>query len=267
MALTYDFDIHRLIPTEVTQDPKIAGFLDEIGFNGEARGNHVALFRNPATAEALLGADEEVQAFFKASGFGFVTYDSGAGPGRFPAEDEAAVNDVAQRLAANVQKFDLRGKDFNGFDMGAFCVHLGEMKPVKRTAPAPMAATDMPKSNAEAGSPLERIQQKHAAEQAARREAELADLPDPVRMAQGLDPDVGMPKPAEDAKAGRVKGAPRSGRVVMALAFGLLAVIGMGVGLEMTKPAETETAMQTADEGGAVAQIMELIESFTRSAQ
>ena len=270
MALTYDFDIHRLIPQEVSQDPKISSFLDEIGFNTQARGNHVALFRDPATAEALLGADEEVQAFFKASGFGFVTYDSGAGPGRFPAEDEAAVNDVAQRLAANVQKFDLKGKDFNGFDMGAFCVHLGEMKPVQRVAapaPAPAAMAGAPKSNAEAGSPLERIQQKHAAEQAARRDAELADLPDPVRTAEGLDPDVGIPTPEQTAKPGKVKGAPGSGRVVLALAFGVLAAVGMGVGLELTKPAETETAMQTADEGGAVAQIMELIESFTGSAQ
>ncbi|WP_316646934.1 hypothetical protein [Ovoidimarina sediminis] len=259
------------MPKEIAADPQFAGLMAAAGIDANARGNYRALFRDMATVEALRGADDEVRAYFEASGFGLNVYDSGAGPGRFPAEDEPAVNDVASRLAENIKKFDLKGKNFNGFDMGAFCVHLAEMKPLKAAAPvaAPQPVADSPKSNAQAGSPLERIQQKHAAaaaDRAAMAPGMAPDMAMPGMAAPGaetLDPNVGLPTPEAGAAGGKVRGAPRSGLVGAALVFGLLAVVGMGVGLELMKPAETETAMQTTEEGGTLDRIMGLIEGFT----
>ena len=261
MALTYDFDIRRSMPKAVAADPKFAGMLDVAGMDADA--GYVALFRDPATVQALMGADDQVRAYFEACGFGFETHDSGAGTGLYPAEDEAEVNEVAERLAGNIANFPLKGKNFNGFDMGAFCVHLAEMKAAP--APAPVAPTTAPVSNAGAGSPLERIQQKHAAQQAALREADVVspvsaeDLLGP-ELGDPNDPNVGMPPAEAMSAAKKVKGAPRSGRVMTALVVLLVAAVGAGVGLEMMQP----EVVETAEEGGSpLDRVMELIEGFT----
>ena len=137
MSLKYDFDIHWVIPREMFADPKLGEMLGETGLEANARGNYVALFRDPATAEALRGASSEVQEFFKACGFGFNTYESGAPEGRFPASDEAAHTDVLTRMNENLQKFDLKGADMNGFSFTGFLDHVSSAQPIEMEATMP----------------------------------------------------------------------------------------------------------------------------------
>ena len=164
MSFSYDFDIHWIIPQEVMADPAIAKMMGEIGFQANTRGNYVALFRDPRVVEALRGADPKVMALFEAAGFGFNVYDSGAGPGRYPAKDEAARTDVVARMAEAMKEMDYKGADLNGFDFGAFLKVVVEAKPVDMGAgappPAPPSGAAQPASiddafaNPKAGSPV-----------------------------------------------------------------------------------------------------------------
>lgn len=131
MALSYDFDIHWIIPEAVVADPAIAKMMGDIGFEMNARSNYVALFRDPRTVEALRGAAPEIRAWMESAGFGFNTFDSGVGPGLYPAKDEAARNDVIQRLSENLDPEALRGKSMNGFDFNAFLEAVMSAKPVE----------------------------------------------------------------------------------------------------------------------------------------
>lgn len=123
MSLAYDFDI-------VQSDA----------------GKYIALFREPETAAALKGADFAVRSYFKESGFGFLTHDSGAGRGRYPLGDEEARIAVIRRLGDTMWRFDLTGADMNGFDFGDFLAHLSEAEPV-----------DMRHSAFSIGLPVERL--------------------------------------------------------------------------------------------------------------
>jgi hypothetical protein len=142
MALKYDYDIHWNTPRAGQADPEIGGVLDEIAAAQDPRATFVALFRDPATAEALAGADPQVLAFFEQSGFGLNSYDSGAPDGCFPAEDLRARNDVTERLTANLSQFDLFGKNTNGFDFTAFLTYEMTAEPIEMAALAdqPLAA-------------------------------------------------------------------------------------------------------------------------------
>ncbi len=83
MPLSYDFDIHWIIPQDALTDPSIARMMGEVGIKQDARANYVALFRDPRTVAALRGADAAVRGWLEKSGFGFETHDSGAGAGRY----------------------------------------------------------------------------------------------------------------------------------------------------------------------------------------
>lgn len=139
MSLSYDFDIHWMFPKELYSDPKLGAFAEETGIATEARGNYLALFRHGDTARALLGADDEVRAYFEASGFGFNTYDSGAPSGCYPIGDELAHVDVIERLTENLAEFDLSGRDMNGFDFEAFLEHVVTAEPIVDSVPEPPA--------------------------------------------------------------------------------------------------------------------------------
>ena len=108
MSLDYDFDI-------VTYED----------------GTREALFRSSKAVEALKGADPVVREYFEASGFGFDTHNSGAGPGFYPSTDEAARVAVIEMLGAHMADFELAGANFNGFDLEAFLTHLTEAEPIE----------------------------------------------------------------------------------------------------------------------------------------
>lgn len=90
MQLSYDFDMFSVIPQAFFEDPKVGPRLRGVGLNHDHRQNRVALFRDPATAEALKRAPQGVQDYLRAAGFGTKTFGSGAPPGRYPARDELA---------------------------------------------------------------------------------------------------------------------------------------------------------------------------------
>jgi hypothetical protein len=134
MPLKYDYDIRWVVANRIEDDPELGGFLKDVSLQQRNGGTYVALFRDPAAVQALRGADPVVQDFFKACGFGFNTYDSGAPDGYFPADDLAARNDVTERLAANLSVYDLTGKSTNGFDFDAFVASEIAAQPIEMDA-------------------------------------------------------------------------------------------------------------------------------------
>lgn len=131
MALKYDYDIQWQFPRESLADKRIGQMLDDGGLRPDMRPNYLALFRDPATAEALKGASEPVRKLFRASGFGFTCYQSGAADGTYPAEDEPAHVDVIGRLTENLQGLSLVAEDLNGFDFEAFVDHILAARPTE----------------------------------------------------------------------------------------------------------------------------------------
>ena len=100
--LSYDFDMVSIFPEPSPAD------------------RCVALWRDPAVAHALRGADERVRALFVRSGFGLTTHDSGAPPGTYPAYDEVARIKVLGSLMRRMFGEDLDDADWNGFNYRAF---------------------------------------------------------------------------------------------------------------------------------------------------
>lgn len=140
VAVKYDFDIHWILPQDLFSDPKIGTELAQLGMNAEARGNYVALFRDPKTVAMLRGADEVTRRFFEACGFGLNVYDSGAGPGYYPEADEQARRDVVAQVTDNLDKYPLKNADLNGFEFARFLALLAMAKPVGPNHPKSQAA-------------------------------------------------------------------------------------------------------------------------------
>lgn len=134
MALTYDYDIRWVLPGDEFDSSVNQPGLKHMGGAQPASREYIALFRDPATAQALSDADPEVRAYFKASGFGLDSYDSGAPAGYFPTEDLAARNDVTERLTHNLAKFDLKGKDTNGIHFADFLAFEMSAQPIDITS-------------------------------------------------------------------------------------------------------------------------------------
>ena len=128
MKLDYDFDIQFVFPREMLGDLEAQEVLHAFGMSRAMRDNFVALFRSQATVDAILGADPVLKDMLKASGFDFTTYDSGAGEGFIPAEEEPYYKDVIQRLPESMDGFDLEHADLNGFDFGAFLLTCARAK-------------------------------------------------------------------------------------------------------------------------------------------
>lgn len=156
MALNYDFDIFSVFPKAVFEDPKVGGMLAETGFVHGQRGNHVALFRDPRTVEALRRAPQTVQDYLRGAGFGMNTYHSGAPAGRYPADDEPARVALIEKLAEelsrhNLPKADDSQPDPEAFSLQAFfeAVMIAEPLP----ADAPLMEPVMPVPFAEARAP------------------------------------------------------------------------------------------------------------------
>ena len=144
MVPSYDFDIQWLIPREVEADPAIGKLLRDVGLYGNSRGNYIALFRDPQVIAMVERADPVLREFLKASGFGFIPYQSGAPEGYFPAVDESARKDVIARLVDNLERFDLKGADLGGFDVAVFFRVITRGQPMAESdtgrEPAPAAA-------------------------------------------------------------------------------------------------------------------------------
>lgn len=152
MALIYDFDIRWVLSEDSPAGSGVSG----AGPGVTPRKGYVALFRDARTVEALAGADETLRRWLSASGFGFTVFDSGAGPGRYPARDEEARLDILGRLSANMKSANLKGAALNGFSMPAFLKAIVEAKPVgapaQAAAPGAEARKPLPKPDIPDGS-------------------------------------------------------------------------------------------------------------------
>lgn len=120
MALKYDFDM-----------------FDQRGNDGGSGGKH-ARFRDLNAVRFLRGASEEVKNCLLESGFELNVYDSGAGPGYYPASDGPARARVIERLMENLEELP-EGADWNGFDIEAFAMAALLAKPLDVSAQAPKA--------------------------------------------------------------------------------------------------------------------------------
>lgn len=131
MTLSYDFDMFSTVPADLR---------DEFGDDADALDEQRALFRDPATVEALKGASREIGRCFLKSGFGLNVYDSGAGPGRFPKADAPARAQVIEDLMTNLERLP-DGLNWNGFDIEAFAMAALNAKPLdgpaRREMPVP----------------------------------------------------------------------------------------------------------------------------------
>jgi hypothetical protein len=135
MALTYDFDMFSIIPTDV--QARYGDLIAELGVP-ETLGTQRALFRDASAVEILKGASEAVKTCLMDSGFGLSVYDSGAGCGRYPASDAPARAQVIERLMENLEKLP-SDADWNGFDIEAFAMDALTAKPREMAAnPAPL---------------------------------------------------------------------------------------------------------------------------------
>jgi hypothetical protein len=140
MVLNYDFDIFSVFPKAVFDDPKVGGMLAELGFEHQQRGNHVALFRDPRTVEALRQAPQAVQDYLRGAGFGMNTYHSGAPAGRYPAEDEPARVALIEKLAEELSRHNLPKSDDSqpnpeAFNLPAFFEAVVMAEPLAADAP------------------------------------------------------------------------------------------------------------------------------------
>ncbi|MFQ1700489.1 hypothetical protein ACJ5NV_07825 [Loktanella agnita] len=98
----------------------------------------VAMWRDPEVLAALRRADPVVQKYFRDSGFGAATYDSGAPSGRYPEADEEPRADIIGKLTTNVHHVDVEGLNWGGFDLRAFLGYLGTAEPIAASQmPAP----------------------------------------------------------------------------------------------------------------------------------
>ena len=130
MALNYDFDMFSIIPKEL--QAQYGELFADIGMKEQASQQR-ALFRDPAAVAALQGASEEVKKCLIDSGFGISVYDSGAGPGRYPAADAPARAQVIEQLMENLEKLPADA-DWNGFDIEAFAMAALTAKPLQLQA-------------------------------------------------------------------------------------------------------------------------------------
>lgn len=138
MALSYDFDMFDVFPTEGEDDPVLGKFMTEIGFRPDAATRKVALFRDARTADALRDAPEGLRNFFLASGFGLNTFQSGAPAGFYPEQDEEARLDVIRRLTENAEVFSLprldQATETSEFSLTAFLTALAAAQPMAMVA-------------------------------------------------------------------------------------------------------------------------------------
>ncbi len=133
--MRHAFDIFWLFGEELFDDPTIGPELAKMGFRQQVRANYTALFRDPATAEALRGASPEVRDYLLASGFGLNHYDSGLPDTHIPAKDEGAMLDVLKRLTENLSRFDLKDKDWNGISMTEITLYAAKVQPWRGEVP------------------------------------------------------------------------------------------------------------------------------------
>ncbi|MFK7834703.1 MAG: hypothetical protein AB8B60_00655 [Sulfitobacter sp.] len=130
MPFRYDIDISYIAPPELYDDPKTAALMNAAGIGLNARQNYVAKFRDPRTAAAAAGASQNVRDYFQASGIAFVPSGVNLPTGKFDARFEGHLSDVVQRLRDNLEKFDLVGQNWNGFDLGECVVAFAQAEPV-----------------------------------------------------------------------------------------------------------------------------------------
>ena len=132
MELNYEFDVFRVIPDAIYADPKLGGMFTDLGLAQNMRANHVFLFRNQATADALRTAPPELREPLKALGFGLNVWSSGCPDGFYPASDGPARADLMERFDAALKedKFSVICAP-NGFELAGIIKTLGLAMPMQ----------------------------------------------------------------------------------------------------------------------------------------
>ena len=145
MALTYDFDIFDVIPSEGEKDPALDRFMTEIGLQAGDQMCKVALFRDHRTADALRDGPASLRDYFLASGFGLNTYQSGAPPGCYPQKDEDARLDIIRRLTENAEISSMpklsEGAEDGAFSLVDFLTALAQAQPIDMAQEATLQDT------------------------------------------------------------------------------------------------------------------------------
>lgn len=135
MDLKYDFDILDLSSEGAAE--RLA--LHDTHALGNAavvsKTQVIAMFRDQQTVDALLRGPSALLEYFRKSGFGVQTLDSGAPRNRYPAEDEAARLAIIELLAKNVDaaaisEIDDEAAEPGSFRLADFLQHLTEATPV-----------------------------------------------------------------------------------------------------------------------------------------
>lgn len=130
VTVFYDIDLSYIAPPEVFKDPNSARLMEAAGISLNARGNYLAKFRDPRAAKALAGASETVRAYFESCGFAFIASGLNLPNGYFDRQFDNHLRDVAQRMSENFPKYELRGQNWNGFDIQACLNAIGTAQPM-----------------------------------------------------------------------------------------------------------------------------------------
>jgi len=133
MALRYDFDI---IPVFDTQESAEGTGSSDAENARESGNSKLAMFREPATVEALCAAPTALREMMEAAGFGLAAQDSPLPADRYEADQEDDRIALILRLTEHVRTTPLPAEIASGenpdgseFDFDAFVQHLDRALP------------------------------------------------------------------------------------------------------------------------------------------
>jgi hypothetical protein len=119
----FGFEIQHIFPSEIwsgTSQEAIAAraLLQSLGFDAEARGNKIALLRNAATRDALLGGPPDILQAFKDAGFGLNLQNSLGNPNAHPGYNAFIIETLSNlSLRAENEGWDATAKQRAVFDL------------------------------------------------------------------------------------------------------------------------------------------------------
>jgi len=120
MALSYDFDITSVIPTDMMTEPRAGSFAAEIGAAGMSPENFVALFRKQETVDALNQAPEDVRELLVAAGWGRGRAQSDMPDGTYPTDHKELRAHFLGRLVDTLEERGWPEGDDGGSSPDAF---------------------------------------------------------------------------------------------------------------------------------------------------
>ncbi len=128
--MRYDFDIFSVISADVRT--RYASLAAMFGIQ-DLLARELAIFRDPAATDALLGASEGVRDCFVAAGFALNSFETGVEAGLYFPDSVPHRNMVLSRLKGIVAALP-DDAEWNGFDIEAFFAAAGTARPTSGNA-------------------------------------------------------------------------------------------------------------------------------------